>query len=254
MNDLHVHTTFSDGKASPEEMLLRAMELGLDCIGFSDHSHSPQPGGDRWSMPLDRKAAYIREIARLKEKYAGKLQVLCGTEYDLYSDCSPEGFDYLLGAMHYIRLPGEGERFAQVDQSPETLCRLAAEEYGGDIYALCEAYYDQLSLLPERLPRCSLIAHFDLVTVFQERLPLFDENHPRYIAAWRRAVDSLLRLGIPFEINTGAVARGYRTSPYPAAPIRAYIREKGGSFVLSSDSHRPDTLCFGFDRWAGELY
>ena len=36
--DLHVHTTFSDGKNTPEEIVLEAIRRGMDTIGFSDHS------------------------------------------------------------------------------------------------------------------------------------------------------------------------------------------------------------------------
>lgn len=252
MRDFHVHTTFSDGKATPEEMIERALTLKMEAIGFSDHSHSPQPGGDRWSMPLSSLPDYQKEIARLKEKYNGRIEVFSGIEQDLYSDSPTEGFDYLIGAMHFIKLPGEAERYVPVDHSPETLKKAADEAYGGDIYALCEAYYDQLSLLPERMPDCSMIAHFDLITLFLEKTPLFDISEQRYIAAWQRAVDRLLKMNIPFEINTGAVSRGYRTTPYPAADIRAYIKAKGGRFILASDSHRPDMLCSGFDTWQKE--
>ena len=52
----------------------------------------------------------------------------------------------------------------------------------------------------------------------------------------------------PFEINTGVVSRGYRALPYPAPDIREYIRSKGGKFILSSDSHSTETLCFGFEN------
>lgn len=247
MRDLHVHTVFSDGQNTPEELVRHALKIGMDCIGFSDHSHSPQLDGERWTMPLGRKAEYIREIDRLKKEYAGRITVLCGVEQDLYSDASPEGFDYVLGAMHFIRLPGD--RFIPVDESADALRRGAEEAFGGDFYALCEAYYDQLGALPEKLPCCSIIAHFDLVTKYQETMAFFDEDHPRYTAAWKKAADKLLAMGIPFEINTGALSRGCRTSPYPSAAICNYIREKGGSFVLSSDSHRLETLCWEFDRW-----
>lgn len=231
-------------------MVRRALELQMDCIGFSDHSHSPQPGGERWTMPLERRAAYIEEISRLKKAYEGRIRILCGSEQDLYSDAPTDGFDYLIGSMHFIRLGGG--RFLSVDGSAEGLRRSVAEDFGGDPYALCEAYYEQIAALPEILPNCSIIGHFDLVTVYQERDPLFDEDHPRYTAAWKKAADRLLEMQIPFEINTGGIARGYRTRPYPLPQIRDYIRAKGGRMILSSDSHQPETLCFGFDRWRSE--
>ena len=39
--DFHIHTTFSDGKCTPEELVLLALEKGMTHIGFSDHSYTP---------------------------------------------------------------------------------------------------------------------------------------------------------------------------------------------------------------------
>ena len=39
--DFHVHTVFSDGKDTPEDMVLSAIERGMTAIGFSDHSTTP---------------------------------------------------------------------------------------------------------------------------------------------------------------------------------------------------------------------
>ena len=252
MRDLHVHTVFSDGKNTPEEMVLKAIELGMEEIGFSDHSHSPQNEGEEWSMPRGREKEYRAEIARLKEKYKGRVRVLCGTEQDLYSDVAPEGYDYFIGSMHYVQVPGT-DRFVSVDLSRESLKKDVQECFGGDFYAFTEEYYRQLSRLPQLYPACSVIGHFDLVTKFIEEEPLFDTASPRYINAWRQAADALLKMHIPFEINTGAIARGRRTSPYPAREIRDYIRAHGGTFVLSSDSHSVDTLMYGFAQWERAL-
>ena len=84
---------------------------------------------------------------------------------------------------------------------------------------------------------------------FNEREPLFDPEHPRYLAAWQAAADRLLESGLPFELNTGAVNRGYRSVPYPAPDMLRYLAARGARFLLGSDSHSPDTLCRGFDRW-----
>ena len=85
---------------------------------------------------------------------------------------------------------------------------------------------------------------------------MFDEDSPRYINAWKKAVDKLLAADIPFEINTGAICRGYRSVPYPSAAQVKYIASKGGRFILTSDCHFADNLCFEFpkwEKWAKEL-
>ncbi len=96
---------------------------------------------------------------------------------------------------------------------------------------------------------CGVIGHFDIVAKFNEGGALFDERHPRYVAAWRAAADELLRSGAVFEINTGGIARGWRSTPYPAPPILDYLAAGGARFLLSGDAHRADGLCFGFDEW-----
>ena len=99
-----------------------------------------------------------------------------------------------------------------------------------------------------------IVGHIDLITKFIEQDALFDPNHPRYLAAAYRAVDALLPTGALFEINTGALSRGYRTTPYPAEPILAYIRERGGRVILTGDTHRAENLCYRFDEWNKLLY
>ncbi|MBO7361393.1 MAG: hypothetical protein J6V48_09730, partial [Clostridia bacterium] len=39
--DFHLHSLFSDGKNSPEEVVLAAIGKGMTAIGFSDHSWTP---------------------------------------------------------------------------------------------------------------------------------------------------------------------------------------------------------------------
>ena len=64
LQNLHTHSTYCDGHDTPEETVLRAIELGFDTIGFSGHSHmyfSPLIG-----MTPEATEAYKQEIARLK--------------------------------------------------------------------------------------------------------------------------------------------------------------------------------------------
>jgi len=94
--------------------------------------------------------------------------------------------------------------------------------------------------------KCDIIGHFDLMTKFIEVDPSMDLHHPRYVKAWQQAADALLKTGKPFEVNMGAISRGYRTSPYPSAEIRQYIREHGGKMLLSSDAHQKENIAYRF--------
>ena len=83
MRDLHMHSVYSDGKNTAEEMIQEAIRLGLDTVGLSDHSHAKF---DECGMTAEGTKAYRTEMAELKREYAGRIQVLCGLERDYYSD------------------------------------------------------------------------------------------------------------------------------------------------------------------------
>ena len=243
MFDLHMHTTWSDGKNTPEEMIEEAIRLGLETVGISDHS-----SGDPCGMTLEQSAEYRAEIAALKEKYAGQIRVLCGLERDFLTDDFNE-YDYTIGSVHWLPMP-DGHRVS-IDWTPEKLREGAEKYFGGDFYALAEAYYAAVARVVE-VTKCDIIGHFDLVSKFIEVDPAFDVKHPRYVKAWQQAADELLKTGKPFEVNTGAMSRGYRTEPYPAKDIRDYIQAHGGKLIMSSDAHAKENITYGFREWEGK--
>ena len=240
--DRHIHSTFSDGANTPEEIVQEAINRQMTTIGFSDHSY----------LFFDERfcikdyTGYIAEINRLKEKYRDKIEILLGVEQDYYSNEYPYKFDYKIGSVHFIKC---GNDYLSVDHTPDIMMTGVKKHFDGDIYAFCERYYAMVSEIIERTD-ADIIGHFDLVSKFNENGELFDSNHPRYVAAYQAAVDKLIKYNKPFEINTGAISRGYRVTPYPSVPIKKYIEEKGGSFVLSSDSHQKETICFKFDEFS----
>ena len=246
MRDLHMHSVYSDGKNTAEEMILSAIDLGLDCVGLSEHSHTD---GDECGMTYEGTVAYRTEMAELKKKYAGRIQVLCGLERDYYSDDTLE-YDYVIGSIHWIKMP-DGHRLP-IDWLAEKQREGVEKYFGGDWYAFAEAYYEMESRVVD-VTKCDIIGHFDLLTKFAEQDPYFDLKHPRYVKAWQTAADRLLKTGKPFEINTGAISRGYRTEPYPAKDIRDYIRRNGGTLILSSDSHQKETIAYRFQDWLSEI-
>lgn len=93
-----------------------------------------------------------------------------------------------------------------------------------------------------------MIGHLDLVTKFCELTGRTLSLEYRDIA--ETAVETLSRYDIPFEINTGAIARGYRTSPYPSEQLLRCIKKCGGNIVFSSDCHDRQALDCGFEQAA----
>ena len=244
LKDLHTHTLWCDGRNTAEEMIESAIEKGLTTIGISAHNYTAFDIS--YCMKLEDIPRYIAQMHYLRAKYYDRIHVLCGTEQDYYSDEPTDEFDYVIGSVHYLHF---GDEYVPVDWYADTL-RAAVQKYcGGDFYALCEEYYRTIGDVASKTG-CDIIGHFDLIAKFNEKEHLFDEQHPRYVAAWQAAVDELLKAKVPFEINTGSLSRGYMSRPYPSADMIAYIKARGGELVLSSDAHCAGNIAFGFDRYS----
>ena len=248
--DYHVHTCFCDGNSTPREIVESAVEKGFERIGFSGHGFTPFD--QSYCMTREGIKEYIATIKALKEEYKGKIEILCGVEQDLFSG-NPEGdFDYVIGSAHYVK---KGDELLVVDITKEIFLKNVQDYFDGDVYAFCEGYFEGLAQVVEQTG-ADIIGHFDLISKYNEGDAVFDSSHPRYVAAWQKAADRLIKTGKPFEINTGAISRGYRTTPYPAKDMIEYITSKGGRFIMNSDSHSADTIGFELDRfekWALNL-
>ena len=98
--DLHVHTTWSDGKASVLEMALAARELGYEYLAICDHTPNVRvvPGLD--ADDLRRQA---EEIAAVNEEVA-PFRVLRGTEVDIRRDGALDLPDDILGELDWVQL------------------------------------------------------------------------------------------------------------------------------------------------------
>lgn len=229
--NLHTHGIYCDGKDDYEDTVKRAIELGLSSIGFSGHSYmfySPSH-----SMCPPDTALYKKTVRALGEKYKDQIRVYLGLEFDMYSIEDTSGLDYMLGALHYLKL---GDRYVGFDRDAATVRSIIDTEFGGDGMKYAARYYEELSHLPE-YGKFDAVAHFDLVTKHRETHDFFDTESAAYRAA---AVDCMRALvpHIPlFEVNTGAIARGYRTTPYPDLFLLKELKRLGGGVILGSDCH-----------------
>lgn len=243
LKDYHIHTSYSDGKNSPEDIILAAIDKGFTEIGFSDHSYTEFD--ESYCMKKDLIDDYLNEIKSLKEKYRDRISVLCGIEQDYYSSQSTESYDYVIGSVHYVKV---GENYIDVDHSKEKLIADVKTYFNGCFSDFYRAYYANLSDVVVKTG-ADIIGHFDLVAKFNEDGSLFDSKSEEYTAAWNKAADALLDTGKPFEINTGAISRGYKTNPYPANDIYEYLKNNGARFILSSDCHDKSYLGAYFENF-----
>ncbi len=242
-SNLHTHTVLCDGKDTPEELVLAAIEAGMDTLGFSGHCYSSFDPG--YCMTREQTAQYREEIARLKMVYGDRLHILCGIEQEYFSDEHPWGYDYIIGSVHYLPKP-DGGYFA-VDLDPADLKYAVDHYYRGRIENLWKHYFETVAGLVQRTG-CQIIGHFDLISKFNEGNAMFDESSPFYLTFAAQAIDKLLQTDAIFEINTGVVAKGYRRLPYPSHRLMQYIASHGGRVTFSSDAHDRKSLMYGFEH------
>ena len=235
--NLHTHSIFCDGKDSPAVMAAAAAEKGLRDLGFTGHSFLPF---DPCGMTEEQETAYRAAVLAEREKYGDALHIFLGIEQDYFAGKRKSGYDYAIGSVHFVRC---GDQHLCVDHSAEETQRIIETCFAGDAYAYAESYFDLVGQVIE-VTGADMVGHFDLLRKFDEEGRVFDESHPRYRAAVLAALDRLCPQKPIFEINTGAIARGYRKTPYPSRWILEEIRARGCSITINSDCHNaPDLDC-----------
>lgn len=241
--NLHTHGVLCDGKNEYEDTVLKAMESGLTSIGFSGHS-STTYSNPAYCMTGDKTLEYKREIIRLKEKYHGKIDIYCGLEFDMYSDDGLQGYDYVIGSVHYLKIDG---KFVGFDRDAQTVKQVIDEYFDGDGMRYAKEYYRQYATLPN-YGKFDIVGHFDLIAKHSDSVRFFDETAEEYKKYARECLYALAEKISVFEVNTGAIARGYRKTPYPSTFLLEEIRKAGCGVVLSSDCHDNCFLTHGFEQ------
>jgi len=101
--DLHMHSTFSDGRDPVETMVAGCRALGYEYMAITDHS---QRSAAARNLTLDTVKRQADEIAALREKYPG-MAILHGCEVDIMPDGRLDfpdrvlaQFDIVLASLH----------------------------------------------------------------------------------------------------------------------------------------------------------
>ena len=240
-SNYHTHSTFCDGKDTPEEMVLEAIKKGFTHLGFSGHSYLEFDSS--YCMKPSAEPIYRKTVNELKEKYKNEIKIFCGIEQDYYAE-KAEGYDYILGSVHYVFKNG---KHLCIDHSANMLKSHIDNEYSGDFDALAEDYFEVVSDIINKT-NCDIIGHFDLISKYSEILGYGESE--KFLYAAEKAIKKLVPFGCPFEINTGAIPRKARTIPYPSPEILKIIKSYDGKITFSSDCHDKNYL----DCYFNEIY
>jgi putative hydrolase len=96
--DLHSHTDASDGRASMQEMVLAALELGREYLAVTDHSPRLSVAN---GLSAERLRAQITQVRALSRAVA-PLRLLTGIEVDILEDGTLDQDPGLLGELDVV--------------------------------------------------------------------------------------------------------------------------------------------------------
>ncbi len=245
LSNLHTHTIFCDGQSTAEEMVQKAIEKGFVSLGFSGHAYTPF----ELTSCMKDEQGYINEINRLKKVYKGQIEIYLGTEEDAFALIDRSKYEYIIGSLHFLKIDG---KILPIDIGNEYMQR-CFEAFNKNAERMAECYYSTFTdYLMKRRP--DVVGHFDLIKKYDEvSEPIFlgNKKHDEIAKSFLRTIASK---GFLFEVNTGAIARGYRTLPYPSADLLHVLKAEGADITLTSDCHNADYLDCYFDETKHILY
>ncbi|KIL44643.1 DNA polymerase/3'-5' exonuclease PolX [Jeotgalibacillus soli] len=96
--DLHMHTTWSDGAYSLEEMIEACRAKGYEYMAITDHSHYLKVAN---GLSAERLRKQITEIKKLNARY-DDIEILAGVEMDILPDGSLDFDDELLAELDIV--------------------------------------------------------------------------------------------------------------------------------------------------------
>lgn len=242
--NLHTHSSFSDGINTPEELALAAINKSFTSLGFSEHAYTPYDSD--CCIKENRIQDYFSEIARLKQKYAVQLEIFVGFECDNYYNTLKDSLDFTIGSSHYI-FDERSTQYFSIDYKPEVFEMVLKNVTGGDVKRLLERYYNNLTqFLLEYKP--DIAGHLDLIKKLNSDGRYFDPKSAWYRKMLDSVCEKVAESGCIVEVNTGGIARGYISEPYPSAEILTRLHALNVPVTISSDAHDIDSLDYWFDE------
>lgn len=247
--DVHTHTHYSHGQASPEAMYRAAKKKGLGIFGFSEHS--PRPDGFAYPSDYQEKlnkgfASYIREVEELKERgRRDGVHVLLGLELDYIPGqedfalalLARHAFDYCIGGLHF-----QGHWGFDFSADDWTLLSEAQR------FAVYERYYDDLAAMCAT-GLFAVAAHPDLIKIFTVESFRSWLETDNALTRVRNALAVMKQHGMAMEVSSAGLRKPCKEI-YPGPTIMALAAEMGIPISFGSDAHCTNTPAHAFDELA----
>ncbi|MFF2483054.1 histidinol-phosphatase HisJ [Paenibacillus sp. NPDC058071] len=266
--DGHTHTRHCyHGSDAAEELYIdRAIELGFERYTMSEHP--PLPAGwiedealfKELGMPLEELPVYIAYAKEMKRKYAGRIEVTVGLEFDYLPGRTDftdklveqwgEELEDAVCSVHF--LPGIGGTRC-VDFSAAYLKEHILPYYG-TMEKVADEYYDHVEAAiayAAKLPMRKRIGHINLIEKFASALPPIDEAQIR--RRLERLIPLLAESGVGVDVNTAGLRVPTCGKPYVPEWFIAACRQQGIECVYGSDSHKPEQVGTGWEWFEAQM-
>lgn len=248
VSDCHLHSSHSGDSNTPmEQMVLRGIELGLETMCFTEHHDidfpaSPDEPEDFFLLNTD---SYLYDLARLKEKYEGKIRLLFGVELGLQAEslrpisiyAKSFEFDFIIGSSHICH--GKDPYYPNFYEG-------RTEE------AAYREYFESILENVKKFSCFDVYGHLDYVVRYGPNMDR-EYSYEKYRDVFDEILKTLIEKEKGLEVNTGGLKRGMRDL-HPCTDILKRYRELGGEIVtIGSDAHAPENVAEHFERAAKVL-
>jgi len=244
--NLHTHSTFCDGKAKPEEYVIRAIELGFHTLGFS--SHAPVPFENNFSLKVEQFDEYTNTIRELKERFKEKINIFLALEIDYipgitknFEEFVREGnLDYTIGGVHLIRNKEKQGLWFTDGPKQETYDIGLNKIFNRNVRKAVEAFYYQTQeMVVTQKP--DIIAHLDKIKMHNKNRYFSEEENWYKDLVWK-TLKIISGSDCIVEVNTRGLYKKRSDTTFPGPAILEQIHHLGIPITLSSDAHKPEDL------------
>jgi histidinol-phosphatase (PHP family) len=222
--DYHVHTAWSDGTGTVEDVVCRAAELGLPEIAIAEH-FTPRPGADEdWWLRPEQLGDYVADVRAAAARHTD-IRVLTGVEAE-YVDGQEAELERVLSAWPFeVVVLGIHVADGFTFDDPA----LRADPRWDDHDALLAAYYRTARRAAE-WGRFDILAHFDYIGLWGHR------PGPAVLPEIQAALDALAASGAAIELNTDRFSDPAGVM-YPSVEILRAAHARGIPLTIDSDAH-----------------
>lgn len=231
--DLHNHTHFCNhATGTMREYVIKAIELGIDVYGFSEHA--PMDFDQHYRLPIDKVSVYENEVKHLQKEFEKDITILLGYEVDFMQHIPmldvilKAKVDYLIGSVHFL----DGWGF----DNPEFI----GTYENSDIDKIWQDYFDCIEAMAKS-NLFDIVGHLDLIKIFK----FMPKKEVSIIA--KKSIQAIKKANMVVEINPAGFRKPINEQ-YPTTKLLEMCYEWDIPITFGSDAHAVNQVGFCYEE------